>query len=336
LAVLLIKHSSFLMDQSFPEPAKKAFDFASEATKQLLTLSTGIIAVTITFSKDILISVPFSAKVFLMTAWGAYVLSLVFGLFTLLALTGELQEKPAEDSERNNEDTTDTATNAAAAALLVTGTDAEITFPARVPSIYAPSIRVASALQIVSFLFGTAFVVTSGVLSTLNTRRAQVAPGPEAAEAVKNFQRDLFDALTRRDSAFLTRNYSDDYLLTDQFGQVLNKAQAISGMQSGELTYEQITTSDSNIRVFGDTAIENGGVAIKGKHKGQEINGDYRFMLALVNRERRWQVLAMQLSLVTARGDQPVQKTALRNRHRRRASRRRSRDTGRRNPRRRE
>ncbi|KQT20825.1 hypothetical protein ASG31_16700 [Chryseobacterium sp. Leaf404] len=36
------------------EQEKKAFDFAADTVKQLITLATGIIALTITFSKDIL------------------------------------------------------------------------------------------------------------------------------------------------------------------------------------------------------------------------------------------------------------------------------------------
>jgi len=36
------------------ENQKKAFDFASDTTKQLITLSTAIVTLTVTFSKDII------------------------------------------------------------------------------------------------------------------------------------------------------------------------------------------------------------------------------------------------------------------------------------------
>lgn len=153
------------------ESVKKAFDFASETTKQLLTLSTGIIALTITFAKDILISVPFSAKVFLMLAWIVYVFSLLFGLLTLMALTGELQPPPpkevaaAADAEKD-----DKAANGA---------------EPRIPSIWAPSIKVASVLQILTFLLATVFVVVSGVLSTVSSGPLNPMP-PAPASTTTN------------------------------------------------------------------------------------------------------------------------------------------------------
>lgn len=166
------------MTESFTEPIKKAFDFASETTKQLLTLSTGIIALTITFAKDILVAVPLSAKVFLMIAWGLYVFSLLFGLMTLMALTGELQP-PTRSGEETTGDERDAAGRSESQA---NATDLK----ARVPSIWARSITVASVLQISTFLLATLFVVITGVVSTINSGGAKVShqKPPEAVKSV--------------------------------------------------------------------------------------------------------------------------------------------------------
>lgn len=75
------------------DQTEKAFDFAQESTKQILTLSTGIIALTITFSNDFLISVPDEAKRYAMWSWGLFLISILFGLWTLNALTGSLSKK---------------------------------------------------------------------------------------------------------------------------------------------------------------------------------------------------------------------------------------------------
>jgi hypothetical protein len=76
------------------ESVKKAFDFAADATKQLLTLSTGILTLTIAFSKVIADPVPFRARLFLVGAWACFLISIVFGVMTLLALTGTLDQQP--------------------------------------------------------------------------------------------------------------------------------------------------------------------------------------------------------------------------------------------------
>ena len=72
------------------ESQKKAFDFAADSTKLLITLSTGIIALTITFSKDFIGSEVTYPIWPLITAWILYFLSVLFGIFTMLSLTGSL------------------------------------------------------------------------------------------------------------------------------------------------------------------------------------------------------------------------------------------------------
>jgi hypothetical protein len=75
------------------EHRKKAFDFASDVAKQLITLSTGIIAVSVTFSKDIVKNTANSKYAIILMAVGSfiYLLSILAGLWHLYALTGELE-----------------------------------------------------------------------------------------------------------------------------------------------------------------------------------------------------------------------------------------------------
>ena len=68
----------------------KAFDFAKEVVTQLIGLSTGIIALTITFAKDFLRSSSDGTRRLAAIAWGCFFLSLVFGIAALMALTGNL------------------------------------------------------------------------------------------------------------------------------------------------------------------------------------------------------------------------------------------------------
>lgn len=76
------------------DPQEKAFDFASDTTKQLLTLSTAILALTITFLKDVLGgSASTSDKVLLAISWALFLVSIGAGLVTMMALTAELEPK---------------------------------------------------------------------------------------------------------------------------------------------------------------------------------------------------------------------------------------------------
>ena len=77
-------------------------DRAYETTKQVITLSTGIIALTVTFAKEFKVSdtdltVPFSLKI----SWLFYCASVIFGVWTLMAITGTLHELDRGGAELN-------------------------------------------------------------------------------------------------------------------------------------------------------------------------------------------------------------------------------------------
>lgn len=76
------------------ERTKCAFQFAQESVKQLITLATGVVGLSITFAKDFVKTVP-SARYVALSSWGAFLFSVVFGLWALLALTGTLDGGPS-------------------------------------------------------------------------------------------------------------------------------------------------------------------------------------------------------------------------------------------------
>ncbi|HZS38612.1 MAG TPA: hypothetical protein VFF06_17390 [Polyangia bacterium] len=79
------------------EPAdktKKAFDFAADVTKQIITLSTATIGLSVTFAKDIFRDSGRPRE--LLAAWLLLLFSIVFGVITLDMLSGTMQQSKAE------------------------------------------------------------------------------------------------------------------------------------------------------------------------------------------------------------------------------------------------
>jgi len=72
------------MDTSILEAYKSASDLA----KQLITLSTGILALSITFTKDIVKGLPAKPARLLKFSWVVHLLSICCGIWSLMALTG--------------------------------------------------------------------------------------------------------------------------------------------------------------------------------------------------------------------------------------------------------
>jgi hypothetical protein len=89
------------------ENQKKAFDFAAETTKQLITISTAIITLTVAFSRDILGGAENSPKTLLVSTWTIFILSIICGVLTLMALTGTLQPILKKNGNKNYNDSSD-------------------------------------------------------------------------------------------------------------------------------------------------------------------------------------------------------------------------------------
>lgn len=129
------------------ERGLKAFDFASDATKLLISLATGVIALTVTFLKNVVPSGDGNTELLLGAAWVLYGLSVLFGLVTLLALAGEL--------DPHNE-------------------------PAS-PSIYTIGIRIFSLGQMILFLVATICIIWFGFRYVDDLHDLQPTPRPTAA-----------------------------------------------------------------------------------------------------------------------------------------------------------
>ena len=114
------------------ERQKMAFDFARDTTKQLITLSTAIIAVTVTFWDKLFTVKDSFSRNLAVFSWVAFLISVIFGIWTLLALTGTLESLDKENSA----------------------------------SIRSRNITLPSFLQITAFLLGLALTVWFGTRAT--------------------------------------------------------------------------------------------------------------------------------------------------------------------------
>jgi hypothetical protein len=75
---------------------EKAFSFAQDTTKQVITLSTAIFTLTLTFLKDV--APRGTSTTLLQFGWGCYIGSVVLGVATLMALTGNIERPQSPDA----------------------------------------------------------------------------------------------------------------------------------------------------------------------------------------------------------------------------------------------
>lgn len=113
---------------------ERAFDLITEISKQIITPSTGLIALGITFNKDFLPTGSLKARPWLEWSWGAFILAIVFAVYTLMASAGVQ----------------------AAAGKSAT---------AAPPDPYSGAIRPVAILEVIAFAAGLVLTVIAGIAS---------------------------------------------------------------------------------------------------------------------------------------------------------------------------
>ena len=84
-------------------------------------------------------------------------------------------------------------------------------------------------------------------------------------------------AVVDRDTLFLDRILSDDFVGWDYEGKRYTKADSKHDLSSGELATMSLHIEDINVRLYGNTAVVTSRAIRKGKYKGQDNAGQFRW-----------------------------------------------------------
>ncbi len=121
-----------------------AFEFAKDSTKQLITLGTVIVTATIAVAGAFSENLPEDTRPFIIAMWLTYVISIIAGAATLLALTGTL-EPLTKDGEEGSAEPVSTAETQ--------------------PSTRGTNVTTPSKIQVVTFLLGTILAAVTGAVA---------------------------------------------------------------------------------------------------------------------------------------------------------------------------
>jgi uncharacterized protein (TIGR02246 family) len=113
-----------------------------------------------------------------------------------------------------------------------------------------------------------------------------------AEQAVMKIEQDALTALLKRDAVAFAKVFAEDAVLTTPDGGIETKAQVVADVKSGDLTLQSSTISEMKVRVYGDAAVATYITTDKGKFKGQEIDGRFRWTDTFVRRGGAWLLVA--------------------------------------------
>jgi peptidylprolyl isomerase len=139
---------------------------------------------------------------------------------------------------------------------------------------------------------------------TSKSRQTRSTPA-NAEQSLKDAEHQWAEALKNRDKDTLSRILDDQFIFTDDEGQVVDKTQYIDAAIQA-IKVASYSLEDMTVRVHGDTGVVAGRWTGKFTVGGKDASGVFRFTDTFVRRLGRWRVVASQDTRIPKKGGATV------------------------------
>ena len=96
--------------------------------------------------------------------------------------------------------------------------------------------------------------------------------GLDRAALLDDASAEFAAALRRNDVAMLEHVLSPDWTIIDSDGRPISRERFLAVLRSGELSHSEMRSSEEQVRIIGDTAIEIARAEGKGTYRGQPVS----------------------------------------------------------------
>src|SRR5271165_2254568 len=97
------------------------------------------------------------------------------------------------------------------------------------------------------------------------------APNSKEEQEIRKLDDQRLAAILKEDVPMLQKLMTDDFVYTHSSGNVQTKAQFLGDMKAGTWAYKSLRLQNVKMRIFGDTAILNGGCNMTGVMRGKDV-----------------------------------------------------------------
>ncbi|HEU5314250.1 MAG TPA: nuclear transport factor 2 family protein [Candidatus Udaeobacter sp.] len=118
-------------------------------------------------------------------------------------------------------------------------------------------------------------------------------------EEILNLEKEFTAAIVRNDPEAIGRFVTDDWIIINADGGIIDKERFLGVIKSGTLTHEMMESDDVRIRVYGDSAVVSALTRTKGKFMGQEFSTHERATDFFVRLNGQWRCVLTQLTRFT-------------------------------------
>jgi hypothetical protein len=107
-----------------------------------------------------------------------------------------------------------------------------------------------------------------------------------------------YEAMQKRDMAALDRLHADGLVFINTKGRLLNKAEYLEEVRSGNLKFLSVDTNDYRFCIYGDTVIMNGRANSVVEYHGVVNKRPRRFTSVFIKMQGQWRLVAHQATII--------------------------------------
>jgi Ketosteroid isomerase homolog len=115
-------------------------------------------------------------------------------------------------------------------------------------------------------------------------------------EELLKIEEEFTEAIIKNDLEGIGRLVTDDWIIIDPNGEIVDRTRFIEVIKSGALTHDMMESEDFRIRVYRDSAVVTAVTRTKGKFMGQEFSTQERATDVFVKRDGRWRCVLTHLT----------------------------------------
>jgi ketosteroid isomerase-like protein len=120
-----------------------------------------------------------------------------------------------------------------------------------------------------------------------------------AEEELLKLEKEFAEAIVKNDLEGIGRLVTDDWIIIDPNGEIVDRPRFFEVIESGALTHDMMESEDFRIRVYRNSAVVTAVTRTKGKFMGHEFSTQERATDVFVKRDGRWQCVLTQLTRFT-------------------------------------
>src|SRR5207302_9224437 len=120
-----------------------------------------------------------------------------------------------------------------------------------------------------------------------------------AQEEILELERRFGEAMIRNDADAIGRLLSDDWIIIDPDGGVIDKSRFMAVIKSGALKHEAMDSEDIRVRTYPNTATVTAVTHTRTKYLGKEFTTHERATDAFVKEDGRWHCVLTHLTTLT-------------------------------------